>query len=265
MMYKKCLFCGEDFIPTSNHQKYCTRDHWRSCPSCGKMYLEKFPENLSKPARLCSPRCSSAKQRDFPVFSEIARVGDHVIVDSTVSREKYDNLTISKWFHSQGLQCVHLFPGESADKLISWCDESTVYDASCFQTYKLNLKYAEEFIEKNDIVKFHKNTSVAIGLVKDYEIYQVLCFSSPRYDKRFNYEISHFCTKQGCKIVGGLDSLTSSASLLLGVTDCICYVDLSKIFDPSKFLLCGLHIDHVNVPRLRSSSVYDCGTQTLMF
>lgn len=264
-MLKLCEFCGNEFVTNSNRQKYCNRGHWRTCPSCGKMYVERYSENLCKPPRLCSPRCGSSKKIAMPYFQVISRFNDVVIVDSTKFRSKYENLEISKYFYSQNLKCIHLFPDDDLDRLESWSNKTNIHDASEFNTYKLNLTYAEEFIETNDIVKFKKSTKTAIGLVKNHEIFQILCFSNPRYNQSYTYEISHICTKQRCRIVGGIDSLTTSASMLLGVTDCVCYVDISKMFDYSELLSVGLKFHHRNVPRLRTCGTYDCGTDVLVF
>ena len=53
---KKCKECGKMFMPTSNKQKYCTEDHYRPCPVCGKPVFAKY---LSDPARCCSGICKS--------------------------------------------------------------------------------------------------------------------------------------------------------------------------------------------------------------
>ena len=53
---KKCKECGKMFMPTSNKQKYCSADHYRPCPVCGKPVFAKY---LSDPARCCSGVCKS--------------------------------------------------------------------------------------------------------------------------------------------------------------------------------------------------------------
>ena len=53
---KKCKECGKLFQPISNKQKYCSEDHYRPCPVCGKLIFAKY---LSDPARCCSGTCKS--------------------------------------------------------------------------------------------------------------------------------------------------------------------------------------------------------------
>lgn len=263
---KQCSFCGQDFVPTSNRQKYCTREHWRTCPSCGKIYLEKFSENLSKPPRLCHPTCSVEHRLvETPEFHILEKIHDIVIIDSTTCRSKYDNLNISKKLYQEGLRCIHIFPEDDVDRIISKFDVSQNIDVSEFKVYKLNHDYVEEFLETNDIVPFYKSTSVALGLVRNYEIYQVMTFASPRYSKKHEYELIRCCTRLHTCIPGGLDLLSSEASINLGITSCIAYQDLSKQISPKPFLDIGMNLDHQNTPRFRPSGIYDCGTNVFTF
>lgn len=54
---KACAFCGKEFIPNSNNQRYCKGPHYRKCPVCGKEYLEDNVENLKRPPVACSYEC----------------------------------------------------------------------------------------------------------------------------------------------------------------------------------------------------------------
>lgn len=55
---RKCLLCGEMFTPTSLHQLYCTKDHYRPCPICGKPV--KVREAYADPI-CCSSECQQIK------------------------------------------------------------------------------------------------------------------------------------------------------------------------------------------------------------
>lgn len=265
MKQRICKFCGESFLPRSNRQIYCDRNHYRQCVSCGKLYLEKYHENLSKPPRLCSPNCAAKiRINETPEFRILAKLNTTVIVDSTICRRKYDNLNISKKMNSKGLSCIHVFPEEDIDKIIAQNDIVETCDSSEFQVYKLNSDYAEEFLEQNSIQK-HMKSLLYLGLIKNYQIYQVISFTAPRYNHNYEYEISNICTKLHTKIAGGLDLLSSVASINFGVTSCIAYQDLSKMFSSKMFRDIGMRSHHSNPPHLLKSSVYDCGTRVLIF
>ena len=266
MKERNCKFCDELFIPRSNRQIYCDREHYRICPSCGTRYLEKFPENLSKPPRLCSPSCKlKHKKVIVPGFTSIEYIQNNILVDSTNKRNKYDNLNISKYFFSKGVNCIHVFTEDDIEKLIKKIDVNNYEDSSEFQVYKLTSDYTQEFLEENEICSMKNKISLSIGLVRNSEIYQILAFSSPRYSKKYDYEITYSCTRLGHHIHGGLDLLSSEASLKFGISSCIAYQDLSKYYSTFELENIGMKLHHVNVPRLRSSQIYDCGTAVLVF
>ena len=60
---KICAFCGKEFIPRSNNQRYCKGPHYRICPICGKEYLEDNVENLKRPPVACSYECRVKRTR----------------------------------------------------------------------------------------------------------------------------------------------------------------------------------------------------------
>lgn len=266
MKEKICKFCNELFLPRSNRQIYCNREHYRVCPCCGKQYIEKFSENLSKPPRLCSPTCRLKHRKlDVPKFTKIDYVGNTILIDSTTKTKKYDNLNISKYFFSKGINCVHVFPDDDVTKLVTWCNKYKYKDSSEFQIYKLSKDYTIEFLEENEINKLNKHIDLSIGLVRNYTIYQVIVFSHPRYSNIHDYELTYYCTKLGYEIKNGLDRLSSEASLRFGISSCIAYQDLSKKYDTFELKSIGMKLNHINVPRLRPSKIYDCGTAVLVF
>ena len=56
MITKICAECGKEFEASSNRVKYCSREHYRGCPNCGKPILIKY---LSDPTPFCCRSCSS--------------------------------------------------------------------------------------------------------------------------------------------------------------------------------------------------------------
>lgn len=266
MNIRKCKFCGQEFVPRSNRQIYCDREHYRQCPSCGELYIERYSENLKRPPRLCCSTCRiTHREPEYVEHETIWKSENIVLVDSQKKRNKYDNLNISKYYRSIGIDCVHVFPEDDIDKLIQQCSCSKTLDASELNVYKLSRDYTAEFLKENDTVSFYESTSVALGLVKNNEIYQVMTFASSRYTQNYEYEIIRCCTKLGCKIENGLDILSSQASIILGIHSCIAYQDMSKTFSLQPYQSINMKLSHINPPRLRKSSVYDCGTAVFVF
>lgn len=61
---KNCIFCGEPFVPLSNHQRYCKRLHYMNCPVCGKQYLVTNNESLKRPPVACSYVCRVKRTKE---------------------------------------------------------------------------------------------------------------------------------------------------------------------------------------------------------
>ncbi len=59
MKIRKCLECGQEFMPNSGAQKFCKRDHYRTCAICGKSFLVPFEKlsDLQRVAPTCSKEC----------------------------------------------------------------------------------------------------------------------------------------------------------------------------------------------------------------
>lgn len=57
-----CEFCGKEFIPQSNRQRYCKGPHVRQCPVCGKDYVEDNVENLKRPPVACCYECRKVRR-----------------------------------------------------------------------------------------------------------------------------------------------------------------------------------------------------------
>ena len=53
---RKCEWCGEEFHPVNNTQKYCSGPHFQTCVICGKKF-EIFIRNTADIPRTCSPEC----------------------------------------------------------------------------------------------------------------------------------------------------------------------------------------------------------------
>lgn len=51
---KICAYCGKEFIPNSNRQKYCKGPHYGPCPICGKIVEIK---DMSTGPQACSEAC----------------------------------------------------------------------------------------------------------------------------------------------------------------------------------------------------------------
>lgn len=54
---KICDYCGKEFIPKSNHARYCKGPHYMKCPVCNKEYEVTNNDKLKFPPTACSYAC----------------------------------------------------------------------------------------------------------------------------------------------------------------------------------------------------------------
>ena len=56
---RKCELCGNDFVPKTNTQRYCDRQHYRKCEVCGKLFPFDSRQQKDNWRRTCSSSCAS--------------------------------------------------------------------------------------------------------------------------------------------------------------------------------------------------------------
>lgn len=63
MIEKICKECGQPFLAKNSRQIYCSREHFRSCPVCGKTYKVNNAY-LREPVRACSVECTMKRKEE---------------------------------------------------------------------------------------------------------------------------------------------------------------------------------------------------------
>ena len=143
-------------------------------------------------------------------------------------KDKYyhrDKTAVAK---AAGYRCIHIFDWDDVDKIINMLlPKKSVYAREC-TIYKLNKDVAEQFLHENHLQGSCRGQLLCLGLVKDNELYQVMTFGKPRYDRNHSIELLRLCTKSGYRVVGGASKLFKYATDDFGLYDIISYCDLSK-------------------------------------
>lgn len=84
---KICELCGKEFIPESNTQRYCKKDHYRPCPICGKPVLVKAAYDVP---RTCSNECEVKLRAQTSIF----KYGVDIPSKSEVVRQKLHDKSV---------------------------------------------------------------------------------------------------------------------------------------------------------------------------
>lgn len=83
-----CKICGKVFVSEGNTALYCSDQHYRPCPICGKPVPFTYP---SEPLTCCSPECSK-KHREQ---TSIALYGVYPPTKSDIVRKKLHDISLS--------------------------------------------------------------------------------------------------------------------------------------------------------------------------
>lgn len=84
-------------------------------------------------------------------------------------------------------------------------NDRKIYARKC-SVVELHTKEKDKFLEANHLQGADK-ASVKLGLVYDGEVVSVMTFCKPRFNKKYEWELSRFCSKAGCTVVGGASKL----------------------------------------------------------
>lgn len=151
----------------------------------------------------------------------------------------------SQLAEENGYQCVHVFDWDDPEKIINMLrPKKTIYARKC-QIYKLNLDYTNEFLDNYHLQGKCKGQLVCLGLVCEGELYQVMTFGKPRYDKKFEVELLRLCTKPGYQVVGGASKLFKYFTEFYEVGSVISYCDISKF--------CGKVYEQIGMKLIRTT------------
>ena len=250
-MLKRCQLCGKMFETSSNAQKICKDKHTLRCIICGEPFDVIRKYNIPK---TCSKECQmkamimNRQKKKCPDHSIIQWHSDCVITDSTSSRNKYDNRDISDFYSDQNITAYHIFPWDNKDMISKMIAPHTVISADDCTVYKLNLSATNDFLNKNCYLGSCRGQLLCLGLVKDNEIYQVMTFGNPTYDKSHSIQIYRMCTKLGYKVDSGYDKLSHVASEF-GIYNIIAYCDYAKS-NGSEYESIGMKFVRKSPPRL---------------
>ena len=138
------------------------------------------------------------------------------------------HLNKTKIAEDAGYRCIHVFDWDDLDKIINLLLPKTRVFARNCKIYRLNKSVADKFLNDYHIQKSCKGQLLYLGLVKDGELYQVMTFGKPRYDKKHDVELLRLCTRPGYTVVGGASKLFSFATSEYGLNNIISYCDRSK-------------------------------------
>lgn len=120
----------------------------------------------------------------------------------------------SKLAESKGIFLYHIFEYEWETKReeilnqlnnLLGINEHRIYARKCI-IKEVSLVEKVKFLNKNHMQGDDKS-SVKLGLYYNNELVSLMTFVKPRFNKNYEWELSRFCSKSNCNVVGGASKL----------------------------------------------------------
>ena len=84
-------------------------------------------------------------------------------------------------------------------------NEHKIYARKC-EVRDVSLDEKVKFLNNNHLQGDDKS-SIKLGLYYDDELVSLMTFVKPRFNKNYEWELSRFCSKAGCNVIGGASKL----------------------------------------------------------
>ena len=135
----------------------------------------------------------------------------------------------SKLAESHGYRCVHVWDWDDWEKVVKLVlpTSKIIYARKC-GVVELSKQEADEFLNKNHLQGTCKGQKVRLGLECEGNLVEVMTFGTPRYNRRFEWEILRLCSSSGTSVKGGPSRLFSYFVKKYNPESVLSYCDRSK-------------------------------------
>ena len=124
-----------------------------------------------------------------------------------------------------GYRCIHVWDWDNFSAIIQLLtDRPSVYARKC-EVREIDVPTAKEFISRNHIQGYARDT-IRFGLYYKGELISVMTFGSPRYNKKYQYELVRYCSSWN--VTGGVEKLFRYFVRKYNPESIISYCDRSK-------------------------------------
>lgn len=145
-------------------------------------------------------------------------------------------------------------------------NEYKIFARKC-KIKEVSTEEAKKFLELNHLQGADK-AKIKLGLYFDNELVAIMTFCKPRFNKKFEWELSRFCCKANTTVVGGASKLFQYFIKNYNPENIISYSDIAhtkgKLYEKL-----GFKLDHISKPNYRwnkrhiTLTRYECQTKKL--
>lgn len=199
-------------------------------------------------------------QREFTIghYSYDFKIGKNLIEINPTSTHNstwglYEKEGKPKTYHKDksevakesGYRCIHVWDWDSYSSIIKLLQPRTrIYARDC-EVREVDVSSAKSFIEENHIQRYAKD-SIRLALIYDNKIVSIMTFGTPRYNKKYQYELIRYCSSYN--VIGGAERLFKNFIKLYNPESVISYCDQSK-FDGKTYEKLGFSLQDVSISK----------------
>lgn len=127
-----------------------------------------------------------------------------------------------------GYRCIHIFDWEDQDKIIQSLQSKTkIYAREC-DLREVSMKDSEVFLNQYHFQDSCRGQKVRLGLYYKNSLVELMTFGTPRYNKKYQWELLRLCTRFNSYVVGGAERLYNYFLKRFNPKSIISYCDKSK-------------------------------------
>lgn len=113
----------------------------------------------------------------------------------------------SELAEKHGYRCIHVWDWDRTKEVLNLLQSKNKIYARYCEVHSLDTVTADIFTSKNHLSGSCKGQFENYGLYYGGELVMVMTFGSPRYNKKYDFELLRLCSKSDMNIVGGASKL----------------------------------------------------------
>ena len=154
---------------------------------------------------------------EIDLYDETRKIGIEFNGDwwhNEYQKNKFYHQQKSLLAESKGIFLYHIFEYEwisNKERIINQLNnlfglnQTKIY-ARCCDIREVDNKEKTKFLEENHL-QGNDTSSIKLGLYYNNELVSLMTFVKPRFNKKYEWELSRFCSKSGCNVIGGASRL----------------------------------------------------------
>lgn len=205
----------------------------------------------------------NGKSYDFKIGSTLIEINP--TATHNINWNPYGGKIISKLYHYEktqlarenGYNIINVWDWDDVDKILYLINQKQIIYARSCVLKEVDVKNTNIFLNNYHCQNTYKNQKIRIGLYYHGELIAIMTFGTPRYNKKYEWELLRLCFHKDFKIIGGAQKMFTYFIRNYNPKNIISYCDNSK-FTGTVYNKLGFTIAANNQP---SKHWYNCKTK----